>query len=222
MIPFCTRAPAGYLLPAFHFGTTYPSSKGISSNIDDVVIVVGDISTEDLSGYDVGQLFYDNDTHTYYEKTDTSPYYTKALGGMGVLGAPNILCRSYDSTRTIEQLHTIYGDSAYIVLRYLDKDYLYFSKKVGSTYTCVAFDTEEQRFYKAIGVSGSALPSSILIPSNKIEIASKVWVQNFLNSDYVPYSGSTKNIDLNSKRIHNIETDYANDYQGYKAEEKDA
>lgn len=167
------------------------------SNIDDVVIVVGDISQEDLSGYDVGQLFYDNDTHTYYEKTATSPYYTKALSGMGVLGAPNILCRSYDDTRTIAQLHTIYGDSAYIVLRYLGKDYLYFSKKVGSTYTCVAFDTEEQRFYKASGLSGSALPSTMLIPANKIEIASKA----FLVSNYVPYNGANADLDLGEHTI---------------------
>lgn len=167
------------------------------SNIDDVVIVVGDISQEDLSGYDVGQLFYDNDTHTYYEKTATSPYYTKALSGMGVLGAPNILCRSDDDTRTIAQLHSIYGDSAYIVLRYLGKDYLYFSKKTSSTYTCVAFDTEEQRFYKASSLSGSALPSTILIPANKIEIASKA----FLVSNYVPYNGANNDLDLGEHTI---------------------
>ena len=176
------------------------------SNIDDVVIVVGDISLEDLSDYDIGQLFYDNDTHTYYEKTNTSPYYAKALSGMGVLGAPNILCRSYDSTRTVAELHTIYGDSAYIVLRYLDKDYLYFSKKISSTYTCVAFDTDEQRFYKASGVSGSALPSTILIPANKIEIASKA----FLSDNYVPYNGATRNVDLNRRYIYNasVDTEY--------------
>ena len=167
------------------------------SNIDDVVIVVGDISQEDLSGYDVGQLFYDNDTHTYYEKTATSPYYTKALSGMGVLGAPNILCRSDDDTRTIAQLHSIYGDSAYIVLRYLGKDYLYFSKKTSSTYTCVAFDIEEQRFYKASGLSGSALPSTMLVPANKIEIASKA----FLVSNYVPYGGANADVDLGEHSI---------------------
>jgi hypothetical protein len=186
------------------------------SNIDDVVIVLGDISQEDLSGYEVGQIFYDNDTHTYYEKTATSPYYTKALSGAGVLGAPNILCRSYDDTRTIAQLHTIYGDSAYIVLRYLGKDYLYFSKKTSSTYTCVAFDIEEQRFYKASGLSGSALPSTMLIPANKIEIASKA----FLVGNYVPYNGANANVELGehyigAKKVHlpnsKIRTDSVDD-----------
>lgn len=166
-------------------------------DIDKGIVILGDISTANLSGYDVGQLFYDNDTHTYYEKTNTSPYYAKALSGMGVLGAPNILCRSDDDTRTIAQLHSIYGDSAYIVLRYLGKDYLYFSKKVGSTYTCVAFDTEEQRFYKASGLSGSALPSTMLIPANKIEIASKA----FLVSNYVPYNGANADVELGEHYI---------------------
>jgi hypothetical protein len=166
-------------------------------DINKGIVILGDISTANLSGYDEGQLFYDNDTHTYYQKTDTSPYYTKALSGMGVLGAPNILCRSDDSTRTIAQLHTIYGDSAYLVLRYLGKDYLYFSKKTSSTYTCVAFDIEEQRFYKASGLSGSALPSTILIPANKIEIASKA----FLVSNYVPYNGANADVDLGEQKI---------------------
>lgn len=186
-------------------------------DIDKGIVIVGDISMANLSGYEVGQIFYDRDTHTYYEKTDTSPYYTKALSGAGVLGAPNILCRSDDNTRTVAQLHTIYGDSKYIVLRYLDKDYLYFSKKVGSTYTCVAFDTEEQRFYKASGLSGSALPSTMLVPAKKIEIASKA----FLSSNYVPYSGANADIYLSGHYIYgaNADTDYnGEDHDSYKVD----
>lgn len=170
------------------------------------VYVVQNIAQDDISGLPNGQLIYDESTSAYYEKTDTSPYYAKALGGAGVLGAPNILCRSDDSTRTIAQLHTIYGDSAYIVLRYLDKDYLYFSKKTNSTYTCVAFDIEEQRFYKASGLSGSALPSTILIPVNKIEIASKA----LLVSDYVPYNGANADVDLGEHKISAKELDLPN------------
>ena len=177
------------------------------------VYVVQNIAQDDISGLPNGQLIYDESTSAYYEKTDTSPYYAKALGGAGVLGAPNILCRSDDSTRTIAQLHTIYGDSAYIVLRYLDKDYFYFSKKTNSTYTCVAFDIEEQRFYKASGLSGSALPSTMLIPANKIEIASKA----FLVSNYVPYNGANADIDLDGHFINDAKTE--NKYLNYKEDE---
>ena len=208
------------------------------SDIDDVIMVVNKISTEDLSGYDEGQLFYDKFTDTYYKKTSTSPYYAKALSGAGVLGAPHILCRVDDNTLNIDDIAGMYGDSVYLVLRYLDKDYLFFAKKV-SNYTCVAFDIEEQRFYKATNVLGSALPQSILLPANKIEIASK----KFLTDNYVPYSGANADVDLgthtiSAKEVHlprsKIYTDttdddatlldgkfvYDNDYLNYKEDER--
>ena len=113
------------------------------SDIDDVVLVVGDISQEDLSGYEVGQLFYDKYSGTYYEKTATLPYYKKASGESGVLGSANILCKNGDSALTISKLHEIYGDMSYFVYRYLDKDILFNIRQVAlDGYTCVAFDID--------------------------------------------------------------------------------
>ena len=82
--------------------------------IGDAICVVADITSANLSGYGEGQIIYDKASDSYYAKTGTSPYY-ESINDKGVLGAPHVLCRS-DATHTIEELHTAYGDSKYIVL----------------------------------------------------------------------------------------------------------
>ena len=79
-------------------------------NIVSGIVVLGNISTANLSGYEVGQLFYDEYSGTYYEKTATPPYYKKASDESGVLGSANILCKNGDSALTISKLYEIYGN----------------------------------------------------------------------------------------------------------------
>ena len=167
-------------------------------DIDKGIVILGDISTANLSGYEVGQLFYDKNSGTYYEKIATSPYYKKAGDESGVLGSANILCKNGDSALTISELHEIYGNRSYFVYRYLDKDILFNINQVAlNDYNCIAFDIENKCFYEKSVVSGSVLPSSILIPSNKVEIASKA----FLVSNYVPYNGANADVDLGEHYI---------------------
>lgn len=129
------------------------------SNIGDVIISLNNISQEDLSGYDNGQLFYDKHTHTYYRKIATSPYYEKAYG-TGVLGAPHILCRLKESNATIEQALSIYADNMF-VYNVGDKDYLFLVSKP-STFTAVAFDIETRKTYIRTGMQNSDTLDSVI------------------------------------------------------------
>lgn len=79
---------------------------GEKANTSSTIQVVANITTEDLSSYDVGQLFYDLNDKQYYEKIALSPYYSVAEGGNGILGSKRTIVRYVldFSTTTIQQL----------------------------------------------------------------------------------------------------------------------
>lgn len=131
------------------------------SNIDDVVIVVGDISQEDLSGYDEGQLLYDKTTDAYYRKKATSPYYELVNNGKGVLGSSRLLCRLTEDNATIERALSICGSSMF-VYNPNGKDYLYFVTEQVSGSTAVAFDIETRRTFIRSGMQDSDTLASVI------------------------------------------------------------
>ena len=100
------------------------------ANIVNTVQIVADISQEDLSGYDDGQLFYDITTQSYYEKdlSVASPHYVLAEN-YGILGSKNTLIRTTVSDGSIpSDLYDTIGLNRMFVLNYIDQDCDYIAK----------------------------------------------------------------------------------------------
>lgn len=95
------------------------------SNIVNTIQVIADITTEDLSKYDNGQLFYSLSTNTkgYYVKTNTTPYFALAENN-GLLGSKYTLVRYYTRPELeLYDLIDIIGVDKLFILN-ATKDYL--------------------------------------------------------------------------------------------------
>ena len=92
------------------------------ANVVNTVQVVANITTEDLSGYDSSQLFYDLTRGIYYKKTITSPYYAP-VNNIGMLGSSVILCRIDATDFTYTQAWNLFNNHTFIA-HLNDKDYL--------------------------------------------------------------------------------------------------
>jgi hypothetical protein len=93
------------------------------SNVSNSIQVVANITSEDLSGYDNGQLFYSLAQHLYYKKTDSSPYYE--LADKGILGESKVIYRIGEiENETFQDIYDIVGTQRLFVVKYDNIEYL--------------------------------------------------------------------------------------------------
>lgn len=109
------------------------------ANIVNTVQVVADISDIDLTGFDIGQLFYDLDTKQYYEKISDG---FKQVDDVGVLASNNVLVRyTCDfSSFTFQQAKSLFGYKMFILNNLNNNiDYLCQFLKTGNIYSIKLF-----------------------------------------------------------------------------------
>lgn len=154
--------------------------------IDNGIVVVGNIAAiSDWSVYSEGQLFYCKYTDTYYQKTETSPYY-KLAEDIGLLGSKMALNRHFFSNgETVSDLYDLFTDKLF-VLRYNGYDYL-FQIGSGNPYGLSALNLATREFYYNANAAADDLIYSVLTNTYKIE--------------YVPYTGAAKNVSIGNHSI---------------------
>lgn len=178
------------------------------ANIVNTVQVVANITTEDLTGYDNGQLFYDLYEKQYYKKKATSPYYEVAEDGNGILGSKRALVRyQLDfSTTTLEQLFSLAKYNISLIKGGYFSDYLVkfdYITALNKRIRIVNLNTLETWTTTTDVLDLSNYISALINDTYKDEI---LHINNYKNFA-VPYSGATANVDLNS---HNIKSEIAN------------
>lgn len=167
------------------------------ANVVNTVQVVADISQEDLTGYDLGQLFYCLTNKQYYEKKATSPYYDVAESGNGILGSKRALIR-YEvnfATTTINEILGFTGSKNAIISSGLLTDYFIKSGldlSFHSTIRVVNLNTLETWFATSEQLPFSNYINSLITDTYKDTILHESNYKNFA----VPYIGATDNVDL--------------------------
>lgn len=154
--------------------------------IDNGIVVVANIAAiSDWSAYSEGQLFFCKHTNTYYQKTETSPYY-KLAEDIGLLGSKMALNRHYFSDgETVSDLHNLFTNKLF-VLRYNAYDYL-FQIGSGNPYGLSALNLATREFYYNANAAANDLIYSVINNAYKIE--------------YVPYTGAAKNVNIGNHGI---------------------
>ena len=138
------------------------------ANIVNTVQVVADISQEDFSGYDVGQLFYCLTNKQYYQATDTSPYYSLAEN-VGVLGSKDILCRWTSNNQTVSTMYSMFRNKLF-VLSHNNYDYLFQIKWLsGYDYQVLAVNLLTRAFYYNANANAADYIQSVISDTYKIE-----------------------------------------------------
>ena len=184
-------------------------------DINKGIVVVANIGTADLSGYDVGQFFYCGTNKQYYVKTNTSHYYALAED-LGILGSKNVLARlsmsSSLGSQTVSSMFTKFDGKMFLMyktINYHDYDFLFQIYYEGnSLYTVTALDLTNNIIYKGTGLSPIFQTKGIVSNTYKMDIADKSWVGTF----YVTYSGANTNVDLGQ---HYLKADHIEIYSAY-------
>ena len=137
------------------------------ANVVNTVQVVANISQIDLSGYDVGQLFYDLATKTYCKKNSTS---YEMVESVGVLANNNVLVRyNLTSPKTVSQMWFLF-DNRLFVLRSGNYDYLYqVLSPTNNVYTITAINITTREVYHGENLWGGTLIQNIISDQYKIE-----------------------------------------------------
>ena len=136
----------------------------------DSVYVLADISQTDLSGFGLGQVFYDKASDSYYAKTDTSPYYALVGDDKGVLGGSRLICR-FTTNTTISRAYTVFGKNKLFAFSHNNKDYLYFVDWIsGYDYKAYAFDIATRKTYMNESANAGDNLSSILTSAYEADL----------------------------------------------------
>lgn len=127
---------APQLLAGSHFNTSdlqqVLGAISDKANISDVILVVDNIATIDLSGYNDGQLFYDKATKLIYKNDNGEIKYFDgpAIVNLGSYTFPQVVGNYITIPITNEQ-HTILSSSPNIIVRIDDvQDNYYFRKQL--------------------------------------------------------------------------------------------
>ena len=148
------------------------------ANVVNTVQVVANISQTDLSGYDVGQLFYDLTTKAYYKK-NVSSY--ELVESVGVLANNNVLVRyNLTSPKTVSQMWFLF-DNRLFVLRTGNYDYLYqVLSPTNNVYTITAINITTREVYHGENLWGGTLIQTIISDTYKIEYVERTNTANKL------------------------------------------
>lgn len=124
-INYAPQRPIGYSfgLDQYQLIINALASK---ANIVNTIQVIANITSEDLSQYDNGQLFYDLANKVFYEKdTSLTPNY-KLVDGFGVLASEHLLPKLIVASpfTGLDDIFSIAGNRL-LVVRYSGNDYLF-------------------------------------------------------------------------------------------------
>lgn len=143
-------------------------------DINKGIVLVANITTADLSGYDNGQLFYCLTYKQYYEKTALSPYYQVAENYNGILGSKRTIVRYLPTT--LNELWSWTGTKLCIVT-YDSKDYLV-QMNTATRVCALLLDTLE--FWWDDELEGTDSFSALITNENKITYVEKTHSSNKL------------------------------------------
>ena len=182
-------------------------------DINKGIVVVANISSADITGYDNGQIFYCQHNKQYYQKT-TGSSFIEAESGNGVLGSIRTLNRvkSVYGGITLQELYNLYGYKKFLVNfgtngnDYLCQFQLYSSALYGLRVLRLA--DLHSWYVKISDVPLSTVFSSVINDAYRDDIAS----HDHLTTYYVPYSGANTNVDLGQ---HYLKADHIEIYSAY-------
>lgn len=124
-INYAPQRQSGYSFTLDQYETIIDGLSG-KANIINTIQIVADISQEDLSGYDDGQLFYDRLTQDYYRKYQNSYI---VVENCGLLGSKNALIRyGANHDDLIYDLAEIVGYETFFIYKYENDDADYLGK----------------------------------------------------------------------------------------------
>jgi len=186
-INYAPHKPSGYSFDLDQYETIVDALSN-KANIINTVQVVADITLEDLSGYDNGQLFYSLASKTYYKKKDTSPYYEIAEEN-GLLGGNHALLRyKVVSTDIVATLPNLNNGTSYILALTSDntnyKDYLVQTKLNSNidvpAYDICAIDIVNFQLYYKSGVGSLTTLGDFFDSDNIIKFVEQTEYDNVL------------------------------------------
>lgn len=169
--------------------------------IENSIVVIGNIATADLSGYDNGQLFFNLNNQTYYVKNElATPQYQVAENGNGILGSEHTLVRySVNVNDYIQQLNNLlFGRVA--ILKTILVEYLcfvYFGNSLTERKIRLINLSDLSTYVNTYDTTQLTTISSLISGATR---------DNFLHeSNYksfaVPYTGATGGVDLGDNGI---------------------
>lgn len=124
-INYAPQRPIGYSFDLDQYQLII-NALADKANIVNTIQVIANISSEDLSKYDNGQLFYDLANKVFYEKdTSLTPNY-KLVDGFGILAKDHLVPKLIVTNpfTGLDDIFTIVGDRL-LVVRYSGNDYLF-------------------------------------------------------------------------------------------------
>lgn len=186
---------------------------GEKANINTTIQVVADISQEDLSDYEVGQLFYDLSDKQYYQRVTIAPYYEVAENGNGLLGSKRTIIRYVldFSTTTIQNLlQIVQGRMAIISTGTVD--YLVKFELLTNTVRITDLTTLKTWCATNTQLSFNSTISSLINDTYLENLATQEWsLESF--TPYVSYDAP-----VNENKVW-IDTDETNDQQQTRSAE---
>lgn len=149
------------------------------ANILNTVVVVGDISTQDMSGFDIGQLFYDNTTKTYYRKYSNVAPTQYVRADYGLIGSKHAMLKFYSSeyitfSSIVDQVS--YGQV--FEYNYNGYDYIVQLSLSGTTLTACAFDVLSRNYYYRNDLTLSNSFSDLLTSTYKTNYVDKAYIDS--------------------------------------------
>lgn len=181
------------------------------SNIITTFQIIPDISLENLDNYENGQVFYDIETKRFYKKTNDAltdyNFIANNQASISIIVNPTTNINGRVFVHYTSELVTIGGFSVYQI-----------------KYDGVNLTEEQAREYMSYMTGSSFLPkynydrpanTYFLMPDGQLLkpqydndnglilfIMSKLALQSYVDENFVPYSGATKDVDLGQHNIN--------------------
>ena len=166
---YAPQRPLGFSFDLDQYQTIIDALSS-KANIANSIQVVANITSEDLSGYETGQLFYSLAQNLYYKKTASSPYYE--LADNGILASNKVIYRfGLILNKTFQDIHDVVGNKLFVITDLNNKEYLcYFDETVAlptNKYTISALYLKDMALYQIIDVDMGDNFTSLLVDANK-------------------------------------------------------
>ena len=208
-INYAPQRPIGYSFDLDQYQTIIQALAN-KTNIISTFQIVADISTETLTNYEDGQVFYDIATKRFYKKSDGSlvdyNFIVSNQASVSIIANPTTNINGRVFVHFTSVLTTIGGASAYQI------------KYDGENTT-----EEQAREYMAYMTGSSYLPkynydrpanTYFLMPDGKLLkpqydstnglvlfIMPQLALKNYVDENFVPYTGATKNVNLGTRKL---------------------
>lgn len=208
-INYAPQRPIGYSFDLDQYQTIIQALAN-KTNIISTFQIVADISTETLTNYEDGQVFYDIATKRFYKKSDGSlvdyNFIVSNQASVSIIANPTTNINGRVFVHFTSVLTTIGGASAYQI------------KYDGENTT-----EEQAREYMAYMTGSSYLPkynydrpanTYFLMPDGQLLkpqydstnglvlfVMPQLALKNYVDENFVPYTGATKNVNLGTRKL---------------------